>query len=54
MNLKEINRLIASLIFEDETANQELIQFYRRKREELLIMIDDEIVKKMEELQCDQ
>lgn len=51
MNLRGINRLIASLIAEDRDGNRELIEFYRRKREELLEQIDEEIVRRMDELE---
>lgn len=53
MNLREINRLIASLIFEDEKSNAELIAFYRQKREELMEKIDEEIARRMDQLEID-
>lgn len=53
MNLREINRLIASLIFEDEKSNAELIAFYRQKREELLEQIDEEIARRMDQLEIE-
>jgi len=52
MNLREVNRMIASLIAEDEAGNKELIEFYRRKREELIVKIKEDVAKKLEEIQC--
>lgn len=49
MNLREINRMIASLIAEGKNENDELIAFYRRKREELIQQIKADVAKKLEE-----
>lgn len=51
MNLKDINRMIASLIAEDEAGNKELIEFYRRKRKELIEKIKEDVAKKLEGMQ---
>lgn len=51
MNLREINRMIASLITEDEVGNKELIEFYRRKRKELIEKIKEDVAKKLEGMQ---
>lgn len=53
MNLREINRMIAALIAEDRSGNHDLIAFYRRKREELLEKIDEEIARRMDELEIE-
>lgn len=47
MNLREINRMIASLIAEGKDENQKLIEFYRRKREELIQRINSDLAKKL-------
>lgn len=54
MNLREINRMIASLIAEGKDENNELIAFYRRKREELIQRIKADVAKKLEDTPCDQ
>lgn len=48
MNLREINRMIASLIAEGKDENKELIEFYRRKRSELIEEIKKNVAKKLE------
>jgi hypothetical protein len=42
--------MIASLIAEGKSENDELIVFYRRKREELLQKIKADVAKKLEGL----
>lgn len=51
MNLFEINRLIASLQEASMTCNKELIEFYRRKRDELVQQIAQDVAKKIKEIE---
>ena len=53
MNLKELDALIASLINEDER-DDELIQFYLKKRSELIDMIQKDINTKLKELELNK
>lgn len=53
MNLKELDELIASLINEDKR-DDELIEFYLKKRTELLKMIELDIKQKLKELEQNQ
>ena len=47
MNLKEVTQLINQLIAENDPTNAELIEFYQKKRIELLEMIDEAIKKNL-------
>ena len=50
MNLKEVTQLINQLIAENDPTNAELIEFYQKKRVELLTMIDEAIKNNLKTL----
>ena len=47
MDLYELNRLINCLINENNPNNNELIQFYKQKRVELIVKIGNAVSEKL-------
>lgn len=43
MNIYQLRALIAQLKKEDDSSNNELIAFYKRKEKEMLVLIQDKI-----------